>query len=101
VIEGLAFDVSSEELEEHLQKRMKHHVDKASFYAGQVAALRGGGVGAQSATNDPVSSLENSQRQHEGRMALFAFMAEHVVPDEVYRLSEQDLARIEIIARYL
>ena len=39
-------------------------------------------------------------KEHEDKYGYFMFMAEHLVPDETYRLSESDLSRLEIAARY-
>jgi len=101
MIEGVKIDVSSAELEQHLRERVAHHGERTEFYRGQVDALREGGVGQQAATNDPISSLEQSAKHHADRAAFFRFLADHVVPKQTYRLSEQDLTRIEVIGRYL
>jgi hypothetical protein len=52
-------------------------------------------------SNDPVGSLQESANRHGEREAFLTFMAEHIVPDETYRLTEQDLIRLEIVSRYL
>jgi len=49
---------------------------------------------------DPIRDLEHKIHEHENKAGFFLFMAEHLVMDEVYRLSESDLARLEIAARY-
>ena len=100
MIEGLKIDVPSDELIEHLKERADYHTEKSKFYTGQVEALRQGGVGASPVSNDPVTSLESSAKSHQDRAAFFNFLDEHVVLDETYRLSEQDLTRLEIVSRY-
>lgn len=100
MIDGLKIHVSSEEIRGHLEKRAGYHRDKASFYAKQASQLREGGVGTTGHSNDPVGSLQSSQRSHEEKSAFFAFMAEHVIPNDTYQLSENDLTRLEFVSRY-
>jgi hypothetical protein len=99
-IEGLKMEVQSSELREHLLKRAEHHAERRDFYVRQAGALHEGGVEEQQATNDPVTSLRTSAKSHGEREAFFRFMAEHIIPNERYVLSEQDLIRIEIVSRY-
>jgi hypothetical protein len=101
MIDGLIIQVSSAEIEEHLRERASHHQERRMFYERQVASLKEGGLRAQRVSNDPVGSLQESAHRHGEREAFLRFMAEHIVPDETYRLSEQDLIRIEIVSRYL
>jgi hypothetical protein len=100
MIEGLKIEISSAELTDHISARAEFHEGKAAFYDEQVSALKAGGVGAIAQSNDPVSSLQGSARQHMERSAFFRFMAEHLIPDETYRLDESDLGRLEIVSRY-
>lgn len=101
MIEGIKIDVSSDELRDHLQARANYHDDKQAFYSTQAQSLKDGGIRSEAAvSNDPVNSLEQSARSHGEREAFFRFLAEHLVDDETYRLSEQDLTRIEIVSRY-
>lgn len=100
MIEGLKIDVSSTELEEHLSKRVEYHTERAEFYGLQVQNLKAGGVGILAQSNDPVSSLEGSEKSHQDKAAFYRFMKDHVIPDETYRLTEQDLVRLEIVSRY-
>ena len=100
-IEGLKFEISYTELRSHIQSRGEYHKEQAKFYHTQAGSLREGGLQQiQFVSNDPVSSLENSEKTHMERAAFFFFMAEHLVPDSVYILSEQDLTRIELISKY-
>src|SRR5438445_766388 len=101
MIEGVRIEITSDELWQHLVKRETYHREKEAWYRGQVESLMKGGVGPTGASNNPIESLERSRQEHESKMQLFEFMAGHVIPKEVYRLSESDLARIEIISRYI
>jgi hypothetical protein len=74
-------DVSSE-LVSHLRTKEAHHRE------------------SEGQSNDPVAALWKAYRAHDGKAQLFKFLAEHVIEKEVYRLSEVDLMRVEIIDRY-
>lgn len=67
-------------------------------------AAQGGGTVTQNSVTggaDPVvTALEGRLRSHKERFTLFAFMEEHVIPNETYRLTENDLTRLEIVSRY-
>lgn len=100
MITGLQVEFSVEELRAHLMGRADHHRDKAKFYANQVVALSEGMEANPGASNDPISSLRHSQREHESKAAFFTVLAEHLIDGETYRLSESDLTRTEIFARF-
>jgi hypothetical protein len=101
MIEGLKIEIPTRELREHIEARAQYHRDKAEWYAGQVSNLRAGGLAEQRhMSNDPVSSLERSEQDHREKCAFFSFLAEHLIPDETYRLTEADLSRLEFISRY-
>lgn len=101
MIEGMKIRIDSEELQKHLEERATFHKAKADWYQQQRDALLAGGERAQGVTNDPVSSLEASARQHAERAGFFSFLADHVVLDEMYQLPESDLTRLELVSRYL
>ena len=100
MIEGLKIDIEADELKAHLDSRAEYHEGKAKFYGEQVASLKAGGVGAVAQSNDPVSSLQSSAKQHKDRAGFYRFMSEHIILGETYRLDESDLGRLEIVARY-
>jgi hypothetical protein len=99
MITGLCIDVSAKELREHLAARSRHHESKAKWYKSQAAALTKGGA-ATGLSNDPVRSLEESEQRHRQKAAYFRFMEQHLVKDETYRLSQEDLGQIELASRY-
>ena len=99
MIEGFKIEVSSAELVAHLRTKETHHREKAIAYEQQakgVEQLRP----SEGQSNDPAGTLWKAYRAHDGKAQLFQFLAEHVIDKEVYRLSEADLIRIEIIDRY-
>ena len=100
MIEGLKIEIPTEELRAHIEGRARHHREKAEWYEGQVRNLRAGGLSEHHVSNDPVSSLERSEDSHRERAAFFSFLAEHLIEGETYRLTEDDLARLEFVSRY-
>jgi hypothetical protein len=103
MIEGVKIDISTDELKDHLSERASYHQEKQAFYEGQVESLKAGHVGEMdkgAISNDPVSQLEGSARRHKETAALFQFISDHLVPNEVYRLEERDLTRLEVLSRY-
>ena len=99
MIDGLCIDVSSKELKEHLAQRARHHAKKAEWYQAQAATLSEGGARTDM-SNDPVRSLEQSKLLHTEKAAYFKFMEEHIIKNETYRLSQDDLSQIELSSRY-
>lgn len=96
MIEGFKLDFSSAEIVAHLNDRAAHHEKRVAQYAEQLRAF--GDLPASNTSNDPRHSLEGSRKHHADRYALFVVMAAHVVPSETYRLCENDLTRLEILA---
>jgi hypothetical protein len=44
--------------------------------------------------------MGRSECSHREKAAFFSFLAEHLIPGETYRLTEDDLARLEFVSRY-
>lgn len=108
MIEGLKLDVSGKELKEHMLKRAVEHEKKAGLYVKQIGAIQE----AQdqddderdswaNVSNDPKADLRRRMKDHKTKAGLFRFMADHVLVDEMYRLDDSDLARIELLSKYL
>jgi len=110
VIEGLKLDVRADELVERLGERIAHHRERAAAYEAQLARL--GEVVPEVGEDDPVLdgfraperpqvSLERKRGEHAGRAEVLAFIRDHIVRGEVYRLDEEDLRGAEILPRRL
>jgi hypothetical protein len=98
MIEGIHLDFKSSEIKEHLLERVHYHKEREVFYLAQVRRLRKAGAQLVGYV-DPLSALEKKAESHRERRDLFAIMAEHIVPNEVYRLSETELGHIELPGR--
>lgn len=100
MIEGLKFDVKSEELQEHLRRKVLHHRERAAFYEEKAQALQDGEAEPAGFTGgDPIRALREKGAQHQNRVELFEFLQLHLIPGETYRLEEGDLLKLEIISR--
>jgi hypothetical protein len=109
MISGIKIHVAGTELFEHLLGRANHHKERAAHYVRQVASLKAQGDEFQEDPvssvrrfrEDPLSSLERSANEHTEKYGYFKFLADHLPREETYELEEHDLAKIEIVARYL
>lgn len=100
MINGIQIHVSTEELKQLIQKRELYHMEKEKWYESQLNNLKSGGVRPEAVSNDPISSLEQSQQRHADKRAYFNFLANHLIPNESYTLTDSDLIKLEIISRY-
>lgn len=113
MIEGIKIDVPTVELRDHLRFRADHHATRQQFYLNRANDLTQGiadmDLGdeadamafSNSGRGDPRESMRQAARQHGDRLAFFRFLADHLVPDETYRLTEGDLLKIEFASKYL
>lgn len=104
MIEGLRIDVTAEELVRHLDERIRHHHSRAAeceSKAKRVEAL-------DSKPDDEdghfmacwpsyAHELERRAARHRDREALLAFLRDHVIGHEIYRLTEGDLKSLELL----
>lgn len=103
MIEGLQVDVKSDELGKILQGRVDYHSSKAKAYEEQSTKLRATmknieedmEVGKVS-NGDPAQSMDQKAREHKDKAVHFQFMIDHVIQNDVYRLSQQDLSLLGI-----
>ena len=108
MIEGLKFDVPSHVLRERFVTRRDYHEERAAFYATKIKALADvqseieneAGDAVNTAyfnnSNNPRPALEQSRRGHLAKRDLYAFLAEHTIQSETYRLKAEDLHLLEI-----
>lgn len=97
MIEGIKIELDSHELRQTLERRAAHHKERAAWYGEQVATLCAGGAQTEHRSMDPVSSLRQRGKEHTQTAALLTFVAQHVIPGEVYRLTQADLSRFELV----
>lgn len=107
MIDGIRIDVTAEELVRHLDERIRHHHDRAAECDRK--ATRVGNLESLSSAEDDddepmmacwpgfVHELERRAARHRNREALLVFLRNHVVAQEIYRLSERDLKSVELL----
>lgn len=104
LIEGLKVDISSEELKAFLLDKADYHGKKAEAYAEQAKGVKNlqeeDEPESMRFSNSPSHSLRQSAESHARRFRFYAFLAQHVIPNATYRLTEQDMAFIEMYSRH-
>jgi len=97
MVNGLQFDVQSEELKKIVQSRLDYHNEKAQVYETKAASLKDALNGVDEETRgkvsngSPVGQLEDKAREHRNKAIHFKFMLDHVIVNDTYRLSQNDL----------
>lgn len=105
MVEGLQFDIQSEELKKIIQSRIDYHIDRAQLYRVKAEEIRKSLEGVEEKTigkvsnAGPTESLETKAREHTDKLVHFKFMLDHVIINDVYRLSQQDLQLLGIASR--
>jgi hypothetical protein len=100
MIEGFKLDFSSEELKAHLEERVAHHAQKETGYRQQAKGVHAvKGEDFQGQTVDPEHALSQQANTHANKREFFKVLAEHIIPNETYRLKQEDLVLIELVSR--
>lgn len=99
-------DVSSDELLKILKERKKHHDDKSAAYSKQageltkvISAIEEDMDIGKVSNGTPAESMERKAREHSEKARYYEFMIDHVIKNDTYRLSQEDLVRLGITAR--
>jgi hypothetical protein len=100
MITGLYIQMPTEKLQRHLDSRRRYHAEKAEWYKTQVANLSAEVDARLDVSNNPTQSLRQSQMSHENKAAFFALLAENLIPDETYRLSQDDCILLDLRERF-
>lgn len=113
MIVGLYIDFKTDELRTHLKERVAHHLERARWFAQQSDTLREtlaqealaddriGGDRTGSADNDRNPMMfKGHLKTHRREAQRLLLTLEHLAPNEVYRLSDKDCERLELIEGY-
>lgn len=107
MIQGLQVDVKSAELKKILEERLKYHEDKNEVLVAEASKLRESiknieedMVVGKGSGGDVAQNLETKARDHKDKANYYKFMIDHVIQDDVYRLGQEDLARLGIAGRF-
>jgi hypothetical protein len=110
IIKGLKIRVESAELKKKFEERAEHHSKRAEFCKQKLALLK---EPVEAGMDDPefaaeamVSNIGTPKQRiqsrvvsHGSRAAFFKFMADHIIPDVVYEIEEDDLFHLEILRK--
>lgn len=107
MIDGLKIELPSAELKTLLEGRLKYHQQKVDAYQAQRAQLEKIEVTlgeearrmGKSSNASPLENVEDAIKRHQNQTVYYKFMAEHVIPNETYRLCENDLHRLGVSER--
>src|SRR5262245_26581532 len=105
MIDGIRIDLTAEELIRHLDERIQHHHDRAAEFDRK--AKRVADIQSPESDDDEeptiacwptmVHDQERRAARHRSRETLLVFLRNHVVANEIYRLSERDLKSLELL----
>lgn len=104
IISGIQIDVPADELKRLLLGRLEYHQEKVKAYEKQMTQLvemersladEADRIGKTSNAS-PKESVQQAITKHKDKSIYYRFVAEHVVANAVYRLSENDLVRIGV-----
>ena len=100
MIEGLLFEIESGELKKMFEARARHHEKKAKYFADRAEKAEEDPMPADLTSNrSVVSAKRDFLRRAEAEVqenSRFKFMAEHLIEKEIYRLTWEDLQKLEI-----
>jgi hypothetical protein len=106
MIEGLRLDITGAVLQTHIDRRIEHYRSRNDALTGQLDRLAQPGLEDTRDDDDPpytfrgdspVRSTRRRLERVEARLTMLAFLREHLVADEIYRLDPDDLTVLEIL----
>lgn len=108
MVDGFRIEMTADEIVQHLDARIHHHRTAASDC--DARRLRFEAVGSLTEEDDGEvpflagwpgygAELERRTEDHKRREATLAFLRDHVIAREIYRLGEQDLRLLELWPR--
>lgn len=100
VILGIRLDISSEALTVRLASRALFHVNRAKFWGEQARLTREKlDEAGRIVTGSPVAEAEGREKHHQDKAAQFSFMADHIIPNRIYRLRDHHVHTYELDKR--
>lgn len=113
LVEGLKFRIESAELSKLMKDRADYHEQRASHKkeelpklkanleslvtSPKVSAVSNKLSGYNMNPSDVVEQVETDIKNHENKVQSLRFLADHVVPNVAYILTENDLRSLEVI----
>jgi len=102
MIEGLKFEMTGTELQGHFNNRATHHRKRQEEYSKQATLFPEDDTEPSKVSNSsPRKSLEEKALEHKRKAEIAEWRSKHVMVNETYQLTENDLSQAEIVsARY-
>lgn len=113
LVEGLKFKIESSELAKLMKERAAYHEGRAATKKEELPKLKesleaiGKAPSTTSVSNkfsnssanvaDMVDQIEGDIKAHENKCQSLRFLADHVVPNVAYILTENDLRSLEVV----
>lgn len=85
MIEGLKIEMSTDQLSARLAERILWHQQTVDAYEEELSRSRGGSRDGRR------NVLEQEMREHQEQVVVLSLLRDHLIPNEVYRLMENDL----------
>jgi hypothetical protein len=90
--------VQSDELKTLCRLRAQHHRERAKAYEEQLGSMRANAIeGMAYSGGDPKRALSDRLAQHAAQAREMDFIADHLAPNEEYRLDRDALMRLGIV----
>lgn len=104
MIEGFHVDVTGDELIAILHNRAKAHQERAEAHQKSLDFFKAAGESAghalASSSMNNAEQAEQNVKRHAAQVRYFIFAAEHISAHDTFRLSHDDLRRLEITDAY-
>lgn len=108
MVEELKLQIPSTELKTLLEGRMRYHAHKAEVLEAEMKRLGDVmddldeeaeqiGKYSNSNSNDPVKTLRSKAKVHRDKATYFKFFSEHLIQNETYVLTQNNLMTIEVV----
>jgi hypothetical protein len=105
VIDGFKVEVTSDEIVQHLEQRIRHHRDIAAECVAKAKRLESLEPPEDDEDDEDAElgmmwpgyqeELQRRAARHRNREAMLSFFRDRVVANEIYRLAERDLRSLE------
>ena len=101
MIEGLKIRCSGVELYAILDALVVKHGGKAKVYEEGIDHLnQAKEFGDRNVSGDPIGGMKAKVVEHQNKVEMFTFLRDHVMRDEEYILTQNDMYTLEIMSRY-
>lgn len=91
MIEGVKFDLKSEEVKEIFMKKSEACLKMALHYEKNAEVLEANNAENESMSNSTPKDIKTKAKHQREMAENYKFWADHVIPNEIYRVTRSDL----------